>query len=116
MELHYRNHKLDELCHDFRKAKKELGQQEAERLLALINLLESAECLYDIERMRVYHLHPLYGDRKGEYALDLGRRSGGRLIIIPLGTDGEPWKEKDAVTMYKTTKIILVWEVSKHYE
>lgn len=107
---------MNELCHDYRKAKKELGGLVAEKLFALLNLLESAENLYDVDRMRIYHLHALQGERQGQYALDLGRKSGYRLIVIPMnpGETNEP--ESDQMLMYKACEIILVWEVSKHYE
>lgn len=72
--------------------------------------------LYDIHKMRIYNLHPLQGDREGQYAFDLGRRLGFRLTIIPLDEQGKEWKEKDINTIYKATKIILAWEVSNHYE
>lgn len=97
-------------------AQKELGSQVSEKLHALINLLESAETLADISQMRQYHLHPLQGDRKGEYALDLGRNAGFRLIIIPLDDEEKEWIATEVNVIYRSTKIILAWEVSKHYE
>ena len=45
--------------------------------------------------MKQYHLHPLLGNREGQYALDIaGRASSYRLIIIPLDENGHEWKEK----------------------
>ncbi len=70
----------------------------------------------DIYRLPQYKLHPLHGDRVGQYALDLGRTLGFRLIIIPLDKDGYEWKEKDLQRIYKATEMILAWEVSNHYE
>jgi len=116
MEVMYKNHKLNELCHDYRKAQKEFGKTAAEKLMSLINLLESAENLQDIDAMRIYHLHPLQGNRKGEFALDLGRKLGYRLIIIPLDENSKEWEEKEVSIIYKATRIVLVWEVSNHYE
>ena len=55
----------------------------ADKLHSLIDVLESADNLWDINQMRIYNHHPLHGDREGQYALDLGRRLGFRLIIIP---------------------------------
>ena len=52
---------------------------------ALINLIESADNLKDIDELQIYHLHPLHGQREGQYALDVaGRKAGDRLVIIPL--------------------------------
>lgn len=67
--------------------------------------------------MQIYHLHPLQGQRKGQYALDIaGRRAGYRLIIIPLDANGNEWKESDVSIIYTSTEIIIAWEVSNHYE
>ncbi|MBR5290943.1 MAG: hypothetical protein IKU28_08150 [Erysipelotrichaceae bacterium] len=99
------------------KAKKELSEEIAEGLHSLINILENADNLRDIFKMSIYYLHPLQGKRKGQYALDIaGRRAGYRLIIIPLDPDGNPWKEKDVNIVYKSTQVILAWEVTNHYD
>lgn len=66
--------------------------------------------------MKIYKLHPLKGDREGTFALDLGRKLGYRLIIKPLKDDGCEWDEKNIDLIYKSTKIILIMEVSNHYE
>lgn len=84
---------------------------------ALINLIESSANLQDILKMQIYHLHPLHGQNEGQYALDIaGRKSGYRLIIIPLDGDGNKWKEIDVNVMYKATNMIIILEVSNHYE
>lgn len=89
----------------------------AEKLHALINLIVSAQNLNDIAEMHIYHLHPLQGKRDGQYALDIaGRRSGYRLIVIPLDSYGNEWKEKDQNIIYCSTEIIVALEVSNHYE
>jgi len=89
----------------------------AEKLHALVNLLESAENLQDIADMPFYHLHSLHGDREGQYALDVaGRRSGYRLSIIPLDETGNTWTETDINIVYRSTEIIIAWEGSNHYE
>ena len=41
---------------------------------------------------------------------------GIRLIIIPLDEEGNMSGEQELQKVLKTTNIILVWEVSKHYE
>jgi proteic killer suppression protein len=89
----------------------------AEGLHSLINLIENADNLKDILEMKQYHMHPLQGKRGNQYALDIaGRRSGYRLIIVPLDDNGNEWKEKDINIVYKSTKVIIAWEVTNHYE
>ena len=113
----YHDKKTEKICKDIKKAKQELPAIVAEKLHALINLLESAENLCDISEIQIYHLHPLHGQREGQYALDVaGRKSGYRLVVIPLDADGNEWKEKDVNVVYKSTEVIIAWEVSNHYE
>ena len=117
IEIRYHDKKIEKLCTDIRKAKKDLPAIVAEKLHALVNLLESAENLQDIADMPIYHLHSLHGDREGQYALDVaGRKSGYRLSIIPLDETGNTWTETDINIVYKSTEIIVAWEVSNHYE
>lgn len=117
IEIQYHDKKVEKLCTDFKKAKKDLPTVVAEKLHALMNLLESADNLQDIAEMQIYHLHPLQGNRGGQFALDIaGRRMGYRLVVIPLNADGCEWKEKDINVVYKSTEVIVAWEVSNHYE
>lgn len=108
---------MKKLCKDLKKAKRELPANVAEKLHALVNLIKSSVNLKDIAELQIYHLHPLQGTREGQYALDIaGRRSGYRLVIIPLDADGNEWEEKDVNVVYQSTEIIIAWEVSNHYE
>lgn len=117
IELQYHDKTVKKLCTDLKKAKKDLPTVVAEKLHALINLLESSENLQDVAEMQIYHLHPLQGKREGQYALDIaGRRAGYRLVIIPLNADGNEWKEKNVNIIYQATEAIIAWEVSNHYE
>lgn len=117
IEIQYHDRIVQKLCTDYKKAKKDLPAIVAEKLHALINLIESSENLQDIAEMRIYHLHPLQGKREGQYALDVaGRKAGYRLVIIPLDANGNEWKEKDVNVVYRATEVIIAWEVSNHYE
>lgn len=117
IEIKYKDKKVEKLCTDLKKAKKDLLANVAEKLHALINLIESADNLKDIDELQIYHLHPLYGQREGQYALDVaGRKAGYHLVIIPLDPDGNEWVEKDVNVVYKATEVIIAWEVSNHYE
>jgi len=104
------------MCCDIREARKEVGPRVADKLISLINFIESAENLIDINNVPTYNLHPLSGNRKGQYAIDLGRKLGWRLIIIPEDMDGNKIENDDINILYKSTSVVLVWEVSNHYE
>lgn len=100
-----------------KRAKKDLPTNIAEKLHALINLIETSKDFRDVANMQIYHLHPLQGKRKGQYALDIaGRRAGYRLLVVPLDEDGNEWEMKDTDMIYKFTKILIIQEVTNHYE
>lgn len=116
INIKYRKSKDEKLCTDFKKAKKDLGPKVADKLHSLINVFESASNLMDIKSIPMYHLHPLEGNRKGQFAIDLGRKLGYRLIIIPEDENEEKWNTNDVNIIYNLTNVVLIWEVSKHYE
>ncbi|NCB42091.1 MAG: addiction module antidote protein, HigA family [Clostridia bacterium] len=64
IDIKYRKNKDKKMCTDFRKAKEELGPIVADKLLSLINFLESANDLMDVKNIPMYQLHPLEGDRR----------------------------------------------------
>ncbi|MEE0830991.1 MAG: type II toxin-antitoxin system RelE/ParE family toxin [Longicatena sp.] len=117
IKILYHDKKLEALCTDIRKAKQKFPQKIAEKLYALLTLIDSADCLNDINMMRRYHLHPLKGERDGQFAVDIdGRTSGYRLILVPLKNEDEYWCENDITVVYQSTKVLLILEVSNHYE
>lgn len=80
MDILFANDDLRALCHDDRRAKKELGAVGAKKLRARLDDLAAATCL---EEMRTLPggCHELKHDRAGELALDLNK--GCRLIFRP---------------------------------
>ena len=117
IKVQYKDNKVKKLCTNLKYAKKDLPAHIAEKLHALINFIENADNLKDIDQYQIYYLHPLKGKRIGQFALDIaGRRAGYRLIIIPLDENGNEWKETDINIIYRSTRVIIVWEVSNHYE
>lgn len=117
MIIKYKDNKLKKNCTDFREAKKNYNSKVAEALHFTINYLENAQTLMDVKSFLPFNLHPLQGDRKGTFAIDLGgRKTGFRLIIKPLDENNNEWGEVDINTIYKSTKILILLEVTNHYE
>lgn len=116
IKIEYRNNKTEKICTDIRVAKRELHSY-AEKLHSLITFLENAVTLSDVANIPTYYLHPLFHDRMGLFALDIaGRSVSWRLLIIPLDENGERWETKDVHVIYQSTRSVIVWEVSNHYE
>ena len=116
MEILYDNRKVEKQCNSIKEAIKAFNKEVGEKLLSTINYVENATTLMDIKNMPSYHLHQLEGNRKGTYAIDLGRKLGYRLIIMPLDEKREKWKITDQNAVFKSTTIIVAMEVSNHYE
>lgn len=117
MKLIYKDKKVEKKCTDIKIAKKEFNIQVVNKLYSVINFLKSAESLRDVANMPMYHLHQLQGKRKGTYAIDLGRALGFRLIIKPLDDNEKEIENHDDINvLYRSTKIVLILEVSNHYE
>lgn len=116
IEIKYRDHRVERLCTDYRQAKKELNVRVADKLYSLLDTLKMGNNLQEIFDLKMYYLHPLKGNREGEFALDLGRRTGYRLVIVPLDDHGNRWEVFDLKKVFCSTRIVLVWEVTNHYE
>lgn len=116
MKIYYDNKNIKKLCNDYRYARKKLGKDVADKLHMALQFIDAAVCLVDIKNMITFRLHPLKGNRKGTYAIDLGRKTGFRLILIPVDLDGNMWTTENDIVIYNSTDTIILLEVSKHYE
>lgn len=110
------------MCHkvkiynNYKQAQKKLGKNVADKLHKTLQFIDASVCLMDIKNMITFRLHPLKGDRKGTYAIDLGKRTGFRLILIPVDQNGNRWTTENDITIYNSTDTVILMEVSKHYE
>jgi len=112
----YGNNRTKKLCNDYKQAKIVLGNIIAEKLFAALNFIESASSLKDIACFPVYNLHQLSGNRKDQFAMDLGRKLGYRLIIKPNPPLNKEDDQLDLNSKCNIVKCIIVLEVSNHYE
>lgn len=85
------------------------------KLLSIGNALRSAESLYDIVKYSPYHFHRLEGNRKDEWSIYVGH-TGYRITLIPCDDDENPIIDGDIIGKCKIIKIVMVTEVSNHYE
>lgn len=117
MEIRYKTKQLKNVCEKLGKAKKEFGADVAEKLFSAIDFIEAAPSIIDVRNYQPFHFHPLQGNKKGEYAIDLGRKLGFRLILKPLNSDGT-FSNNEQIYSAKAIEIvvILLEEVSNHYD
>ncbi len=112
MHIEYGNKKTEEICTNLHTAKRKYPEKVAIKLMRAINFIENAESLQDVIRYGPFNFHDLKGDRKGQYAIDIdGRRGSYRIVLKPVDESST-----DIYATAKSIKIVLVWEVSKHYE
>lgn len=78
MEISFKTKKLKKLCEQTKQAEKELGQKGAKKLRTRMAELKAASSVTELCAGRP---HPLSGDRKGQFALDLVHPQ--RLVFEP---------------------------------
>lgn len=105
MKILYRDSKIKKICCDEKCSIRKYGIDISTRLFKAIDFLKSAKNLSDLLALKQYHLHPLKGDRLGEYSIYLGKTTGFRLIIIPLDENDKRIPQND-MSIY--TKSALV--------
>jgi len=116
VKISYKSKKLEKECTNISQAKKKYNEKVAEKLLYTIDAIKNAETLRDIICVPTFRFHSLIGDKNGKYAIDLGKKSGYRLIVVPLNENDNQFKE--TVNFYNSIEIVCVSveEVSNHYE
>lgn len=117
MEIRYKTKQLKSICENLGKAKKEYGADVAEKLFSSIDFIEAATSVVDVKNYPPFHFHSLKGKRKGEWAIDLGRKLGFRLILKPIGKDGAACTNDEVYAASAIEIVVLqLEEVSNHYE
>jgi proteic killer suppression protein len=116
MNIIYNNAKVKGYCTNMKKAQKAFNSQVALKLHAAVNQIEAAPSIRDVVNFPPYHFHLLKGDRKGYYAIDLGRKLGYRLIVRP--KKGEKFASSEEVFGADALTIVDIQfeEVTNHYE
>lgn len=85
------------------------------KLLALETFIQAADSLLDIKNYSPYRFHRLQGKRSNEWSISLGN-TGYRVTVIPCDHNGNPLIRGDILSQCTSIKIIMVTEVSNHYE
>ena len=111
MDIAYSNKKVEKMCGNDKYAKKELGKKVQERLYQRLDWLSAAPNLDFFNTVyRTLRLHKLSGNKDGMYAFEIDKQY--RLVFYPCNEHGEPDYEND----FKCISVVMIEEVSKHYE
>lgn len=85
------------------------------KLLAAENFILQAVSLQDIANYPPFRFHALKGDRKHEWSIRLGN-TGYRVTMIPCDGEGNELRGGDILARCRAITIVMVTEVSNHYE
>lgn len=115
MEILYKNKTAEQQFSSKYKSKWRYPEQVKTNLQAAENAFKAATSLQDIASYPPFHFHSLKGDRKNEWSIYLGN-TGYRVALIPCDDDGNTITSGDIIAQCKKIKVVLVTEVSNHYE
>lgn len=115
MKIIYKNCAVEKQFSSKYQSKWKYPQQVKIKLLAAEKLIKAAESLQDIACYIPFRFHILRGDRKNEWSISLGN-TGYRVTLIPCDDQERPIVTGDVMAKCKVIKVVLVTEVSNHYE
>jgi len=96
--VRFSTRRLERCYRELRLAKREWSDKVGRAYIQRINTLFAARDGRDLFALRALDMHPLKGERRGQFAIRLGERE--RLIV---GFEDDAWT------------IVRVEEVSRHY-
>ena len=112
----YQHNRDRKICEDTKRAIRVLGSRAGKQLTELIVLLKNVKDLSDVAMMPQYRLHKLKGDLKDKYSMSLPG-TGIRIEFYPMDeNENVLLSGNDEAEMFRNTKIVLITEVSDHYE
>lgn len=71
MQVEYRSQSIRKICTNASVAEKKYGSRMAELISLRIDQIRAAESVEEMVQYRIGRCHPLSGNRKGQYAVDL---------------------------------------------
>lgn len=123
MELVYADNKVEAVCTSTKAAQRHFGGDKgmAIALMSKIQALEAAPTLQAISLMPSFYLHPLHNKGRsklqGCFAIDVkGRSNPWRLILQPLDDSHKPLGVTNIDEVASAVKVVMIEQVSKHYE
>lgn len=90
-------------------------KQVCTKLVAAENFIANASSLQDVAAYPPFNFHRLAGKRKDEWSIYLGN-TGYRVTLIPCDEENKEITTGDILAQCKSIKVMLVTEVSNHYE
>ena len=107
MDIQFASAKLERIFNSQQQLLKTFGKETAKKIGVRMSVLRSAPTLNTVPTKRPDRCHPLKGDRKGEYAVDLNQPF--RLVFEPAGDQlavkGDGSVDTTAVTVIRILRV-----------
>ena len=71
MEITYKTRKIEKVCTIASEAEKKYGLEMANKIHQRIDEIDASDTVEEMVQFHIGRCHPLKGDRKGQYAMDL---------------------------------------------
>ena len=71
LQINYKSNSLERVCTSYSIAQRKYGDRMARLIHQRVDELEAADSVEMLVQYSIGRCHPLEGDRKGEYAMDL---------------------------------------------
>lgn len=91
IDVSYRTSQLRKVCENAEVATKKYGAEMAEKIHMRIDQIRAADSVEELVQFRIGRCHPLQGNRKGQYAMDLTHpyrlileKKNGKLIAVEI--------------------------------
>lgn len=107
MKIEYKTNKLEKICNDIYKARKEYGKMSGDLLLQRMSEFDAAISLLDISYNRANGFHKLKGKRSNEFAVYLQHPY--RLVFSPVMVEDVDINDLDSI------RIIRIEEVTDYH-
>lgn len=71
MKITYKTRKIEKVCTIASEAEKKYGSEMAEKIHQRIDEIDASDTVEEMVQLHIGRCHPLKGNRKGQYAMDL---------------------------------------------
>lgn len=85
MKITYKTRKIEKVCTIASEAEKKYGSEMAEKIHQRIDEIDASDTVEEMIQYHIGRCHPLKGNRKGQYAMDLVHPY--RLIFEQIGDE-----------------------------
>lgn len=111
MEVLFRKRQMQRVCNSADESIRRFGQAGGRRLQRRLAELAAATTLAEVATLPQARLHPLGGDRAGQFAVDLEHPY--RLILEP-ANEPVPTKVDGGIDLGRVTQVLVVEVVDYH--